>query len=143
MQDLKITPVESQTGDHRSNFEAEVAVKLVKNQVRAMLSTLEEKLRMKVSDKHPIMSWISRHAAYLMSRLKIGTDGKTAYTRRTGRIWNRPLILFGERCFFRPIPSQSETNLDRSTYRPRVEYGRLVGIRGRNNDMLFMTERVL
>eukprot|EP00973_Karenia_brevis_P017330 2376593-Karenia_brevis.AAC.1 len=76
-----------------------------------------------------------------MSRLKIGTDGKTAYGRRTGRIWNRPLILFGERCLFRPSPSQSEKNLDRGTYRPRVEYGRLVGIRGRSNDMLLMTAK--
>eukprot|EP00973_Karenia_brevis_P045624 6318867-Karenia_brevis.AAC.1 len=62
-----------------------------------MLSTLESTLKMKVSDKHLILPWISRHAAYLMSRLKIGTDGETAYGRRTGRIWSKPLILFGER----------------------------------------------
>eukprot|EP00973_Karenia_brevis_P029774 4107913-Karenia_brevis.AAC.1 len=30
--DLKITPVEAQTGDHRSNGEAEVAVKEIKRQ---------------------------------------------------------------------------------------------------------------
>eukprot|EP00973_Karenia_brevis_P030018 4138490-Karenia_brevis.AAC.1 len=42
---------------------------------------------------------------------------------------------------FRPIPSQSETSLDRSTYPPRVEYGRFVGIRSRNNDILFQTEK--
>eukprot|EP00973_Karenia_brevis_P053177 7392607-Karenia_brevis.AAC.1 len=42
---------------------------------------------------------------------------------------------------FRPVPSQSEMSLDRSKFRPRVEYGPFVGIRGRNNDMLFQTEK--
>ena len=44
--DLKLTPVEAQTGDHRSNDEAEVAVKEIKWQCRAILSTLEDKMRM-------------------------------------------------------------------------------------------------
>eukprot|EP00973_Karenia_brevis_P073591 10224584-Karenia_brevis.AAC.1 len=98
-------------------------------------------MKMKISEKHPIMSWIPRHAGSLMSRLRLGDDGRSAFTRRTGRIWRQPLILFGERCLFRPIPSQSETNLDRSTLRPRVEYGRYIGTRSRNNDMLFMTSK--
>eukprot|EP00973_Karenia_brevis_P036819 5072748-Karenia_brevis.AAC.1 len=83
--DLKITPVEAQTGDYRSNGEAEVAVKEIKRQSRAILSTLEENLKMKNSEKHPIMSWIPRHAGFLMSRLRLGEDGKTSFTRRTGR----------------------------------------------------------
>eukprot|EP00973_Karenia_brevis_P030082 4146119-Karenia_brevis.AAC.1 len=30
-----------------------------------MLSTLESKLKMKVSDEHPIRSWISRHISHV------------------------------------------------------------------------------
>eukprot|EP00973_Karenia_brevis_P067125 9335357-Karenia_brevis.AAC.1 len=56
--DLRITPVEAQTGDHLSNGEAEVAIKEIKAQVRAILNTLEEKMKMKISEQHPIMSWI-------------------------------------------------------------------------------------
>ena len=70
--DVKLTPVEAQTGDHRSNCEAEVAVKEVKRQCRAILSTLEEKMKMKISDMHSIMAWIPRHAGFLMSRLRFG-----------------------------------------------------------------------
>ena len=76
-----------------------------------------------------------------MSRLRMGDDGSSAFARRTERLWKQPLILFGERCFFRPFPSQSETNLDRSTFKPRLEYGRYIGTRHRNNDMLFMTTK--
>ena len=76
-------------------------------------------MRMKISEKHPIISWIPRHVGFLLSRLRQGDDGKTPFTRRTGRVWKQPLILFGGRYLFRPTPSQAETNLDRSTYKPR------------------------
>ena len=46
--------------------------------------------------KHPVIPWIVEHAAFLLNRLQVGKDGKTAYERCKGKPAKTPGIEFGE-----------------------------------------------
>ena len=107
------------------------------------MSELEEHLG-KLEDTHPLLTWLSRHAAFCLSRFKIQDDGKTPYQRLTGRKWNRPMVTFGEKVYFRPLDaykvSKEETQKERqATLGRRVMSGHYVGTHGRNADVLVMT----
>ena len=139
--DIEIILKEAPTGDHSANGSVEVAVRDTKRQVRALLSELEENLG-KIEDNHPIMSWLSRHAAFCLGRFAIKDDGRTAYQRLTGRKWNRPMITFGEQIYFRPLDSyriESEGQRLKGDLGERVMSGHYVGTHGRNADVLVMT----
>ena len=73
--DIEIILNEAPAGDNSANGPIELAVKDTKRQVRALLSELEENLD-KIDDNHPIMSWLSRHAAFCLGRCAI-KDRKT------------------------------------------------------------------
>ena len=100
--DVEVVLQEALTGDHSANGAVEAAVRNQKRQVRALLSEVEENLA-KLDDTHPILTWLSRHAAFCLSGFSIKDDGRTPYQKLTGRKWNRPLVRFGERIFFRPL----------------------------------------
>ena len=80
----------------------EVAVRDEKRQARALLSELEENLG-KMDDKYPMLTWLSRHAAFCLGRFSIKDNGKIPYQMMPGRKWNRPMVSFGERIWFRRL----------------------------------------
>ena len=135
---LKIHLAEAPVEDHQANGFIEVAVREVKRQVRAMLSDLQERLGFEVEPSHPCMMWLPRHAAYLLTRFRIGPDGKTPYERTFGRSWRIPLVSFGEHILFRPRPPRDGRRHDLA---PRVSMGMFVGTGLRNNDIFVMTAR--
>ena len=93
---LKESPTSTRAENAPANGIAESAVREVKRTVRAMLSDLELKLGEQIDPNHPILAWIARHAAFLMTRFRMGPDGKSAYERSMGRPWRRPTIVLGE-----------------------------------------------
>lgn len=95
-------PEESKTGDSRANGCCEVAVRETKRQVKAMKSALEEKLDIKIGERHPILAWIG--IGMQTSRFRAGPDGRTPY-ERSRRRWLRPSVVFGERVWFKPLKS--------------------------------------
>ena len=127
---------ESKTGDSRSNGLAEAAVKESKRQCRAMKSAFLEKTKAEINDTHPIWSWVARHGNFLMSRYRVGQDGRTAYERLKGKRWKRPMVSFGEKVYFRPLKSYVAGQGDMG---PQLKLGRYVGTHGRNGDVLIMT----
>ena len=133
---LNIILEESKTGDSPSNGAAEVAVRESKRQCRCMKSSLEEQLGKEVGEKHPILSWLARHANFLMSRYRMGPDGRTAHERARGKKWKRPVVTFGERIWFRPLKSYLKGQSDLES---RLLVGRYIGTHGRNGDVLVMT----
>ena len=133
---LNIILEESKTGDSPSNGAAEVAVRETKRQCRCMKSALEEQLGKEVGEKHPILSWLARHANFLMSRYRMGPDGRTAHERARGKRWKRPVVVFGERIWFRPLKSYMKGQSDLES---KLLAGRYIGTHGRNGDVLVMT----
>ena len=85
---VEVVLEEAKTGDHQSNGSVEQAVNETKKQVRAMKSWLEEKLEISINDRHAILTWLARHANFLITRYRVGQDGKTG-----------DCVPFEERCF--------------------------------------------
>jgi hypothetical protein len=67
---------ESPTGDHRANGEIEVMIRELKRQIRVLKSDTEERLKKALGDDHPVLAWLPRHAAFLLTRFRVGEDGK-------------------------------------------------------------------
>ena len=96
-QDIEMVPLESPVGDHAANGDAEEAVKKIKQQIRKMKGSLDDFFGEYLDPSHSLIAWLPRHAADLITKYKIGHDGKTADQRRTGKKWKMPLLQFGER----------------------------------------------
>ena len=75
---------------------AEVAVRNLKGQVRAMQLTLDKCLGMHAPPDHPFMTWLVEHAAFVRFTIVIGSDGKAAYERVRGVAHNLRFPFFGE-----------------------------------------------
>ena len=131
---LMETPVE----DHKANGFIEVGVRELKRQCRALLSDLQHRLGFDVEPHHPLMLWLPRHAAFLLTRYRVGPDGKTAFERTYGKKWRIPLVRFGEHIMYRPRANRGGR---RDDVAPRVSMGMYVGTGNRNADVFVMTER--
>ena len=70
--------------DPQSNGSAEIAVRLVKGHLRTLRSCLESQIGFRIPAKHPLMSWMVRHAACLITWCAKGHDGRTGYERAKG-----------------------------------------------------------
>ena len=91
----------SPVGDSRANGAAERAVQSVSEQVRVIRRGLEQRLGLKLSSKHPVMTWLVEHSADLISKYQVGEDGKTAYERWKGKRFTMEEIEFGEKIHYR------------------------------------------
>jgi hypothetical protein len=91
----------SPVGDSRANGAAERAVQSVSEQVRVIRRGLEQRLGLKLSCKHPVMTWLVEHSADLISKYQVGEDGKTAYERWKGKRFTMEEIEFGEKIHYR------------------------------------------
>ena len=91
----------SPVGDSRANGAAERAVQSVSEQVRVIRRGLEQRLGLKLSCKHPVMTWLVEHSADLISKYQVGEDGKTAYERWKGKRFTMEEVEFGERIHYR------------------------------------------
>ena len=132
---LEAMPQEAPPGDHQANGEIEAAVREVKRQIRACKYALEARLGTQLEDGDPVLSWLPRHAADLISRYRRGLDGKTPEQRRTGKQWRKPAIEFGEKILFREAQAQARL----STVEPVMSEGRYIGHHGRKGTLLVMT----
>ena len=136
-QDIEMVPLESPVGDHAANGDAEEAVKKIKQQIRKMKGSLEDFFGEYLDPSHSLIAWLPRHAADLITKYKIGHDGKTADQRRTGKKWKMPLLQFGERAHFRLLRAEAR----KSGFGQKLVQGRFVGFHSRSGCLLMMTEK--
>ena len=136
-QDIEMVPLESPVGDHAANGDAEEAVKKIKQQIRKMKGSLEDFFGEYLDPSHSLIAWLPRHAADLITKYKIGHDGKTADQRRTGKKWKMPLLQFGERAHFRLLKAEAR----KSGFGQKLLQGRFVGFHSRSGCLLMMTEK--
>ena len=88
-------PKEVPQGNHQPNDEIKSAVREVKRQMRAVRLQLEKNLGRVPDEKGPILAWVPSFSADNMAMYKVGSDGKTAYERETGRKWAKQSLEFG------------------------------------------------
>ena len=71
----------SPVGESQSNGIVERCIQTVVAQVRTMKGALEKKHKQEVGSRSPVLHWLDRHAASLITRYQVGKDGRTAYER--------------------------------------------------------------
>ena len=64
---------------------------------------METNIRSKVSNDSPVMAWLVRWAAEIISKYAPGEDGRTAYERLRHERCMVPLVPFGERMLYLPL----------------------------------------
>jgi hypothetical protein len=94
----------SPKGESQSNGVVERAVEAVEGMMRVMRSAIEERLKVKLSYEHAIWPWITEYSSYLMNRMEVGHDGKTAYERCKGKSAKVNGIEFGEGILWKKKP---------------------------------------
>ena len=98
-------------------------------------SSVEEKTGKNIRLDSDIVPWIVRHAAYILTRSKVGPDGKTAMQKMKCRRVNVPWIPFGESVLFK-LPKVPDMPGD---FRDRFEIGVWVGCTIRSGEHLVAT----
>ena len=66
-----------------------------------MKRCLEVRLRQRIPVDHPLMAWLVKHAAWVLTTRVRGKDGQTPYERLRGKPFGRKSVGFGEMCLFR------------------------------------------
>ena len=127
----------SRVGDSDSNGKIERAIRDVKGMIRTLRSSVEEKTGKTIRLDAAIVPWIIRHSAYILTRCKIGADGKTAMQKMKGRRVNVPWIPFGEPVVFK-LPKVPNMPGD---FRDSFEIGIWVGCTIRSGEHLIATEK--
>ena len=67
------------------------------DEIRTLKMSLESRVKGRLPNDHPAMAWLVEHAAYVLNRCQLGTDGRTAYGRLHGKESTARLCEFGER----------------------------------------------
>ena len=72
-------------GESQSNGLAERAVESVADHTRTLLLALEMHLKVHIPSEHPVTAWAVEHAACLLNKDLLGSDGHAAFGRLHGR----------------------------------------------------------
>ena len=102
--------------------------------IRTMRSALEERITVEMTDS--IWPWLVEYASYLLNRLEVGKDGKTAYERVKGK---KPTILgieFGEKLLYMV---KAKTKMEKLN--SRWEHGVFVGVKRKSGEVRIATEK--
>ena len=68
----------SPVGSSSSNGVIERGIQSIEEQVRVIVSALEQRWKGKIPDKHAIWPWLVEYSGFLLNRCQVGSDGKTA-----------------------------------------------------------------
>ena len=143
LRELRIQGLEQTLEEHspeydpQANGSAEVGVKLVKGHMRTLRSDLESRLGYRVPVRHPLMSWLVRHAANLVTWNAKGHDGLTAYQRVRAREFRTRLMTFGELCRFK---IRSHEPLSNTLDGKRIHSGVFIGVDRRTGQYMVHSE---
>ena len=70
--------------------------------VRTWRSHLQQKYGVIIELMHPILAWMTRHAAWVHDRFHVSVEDRlTAYERQFEKRYNKKLIAFGETVMWR------------------------------------------
>ena len=105
IQDIRpdVVPTNSPVGESESNGRAENAIRRVQEKIRVLRHKLEQGIKQTVPDDSPIMAWLVRWSAELISKYSQGSDGRTAYERIRHERCKTPVVPFGEVVMYLPL----------------------------------------
>ena len=109
----------------------ERAVQEVEGALRAGYISLQERIGRRLDARERIVAFLPEYVVYLLNRLRVGKDGKTAYERVRGKKTSVVGLEFGEKVFYK---IQAGAKLQK--IEPRWKEGIFVGVRRRSNELL-------
>ena len=77
----EVVKVESATGDHNSNGDAEQAVQKVEDEARTWLDATNDAIKDRIPPHHDVLAWLIEHAMSVYRRTHVGSDGRTCVER--------------------------------------------------------------
>lgn len=125
---------ESPVQSSGSNGVVERAVQSIEGQIRVLKMALEERIGVKVPASHCIVTFLAEYSAYLLNRLEVGKDGKTAWERSRGKSGNVMGVEFGEKVMYKKKRKDKNAKMD-----PRWEKGIFVGARACSGEFWLST----
>ena len=93
----------SPVGSSGSNGVVERGVQSVEGLIRTLMSACQERMGTRIKLEEKIVIFMAEYAAYLINRLEVGKDGKTAYERCRGKRATVLAIEFGEKLLWRYV----------------------------------------
>ena len=120
-----------------SNNVAEKAVQQVEEQVRVLKLGLQKRLHNFVPTLHPIMTWLIPHAADMLTKLEVGSDGHTAYERLRKKKYRGEVVEFGSRVMYR---EPGALHAGRGKLESRWHEGIWLGKRWESDEHIIATE---
>ena len=129
---------ESPVGSSGSNGVVERAVQNVEGVIRTLKSACEDRWGIKLRPGDKAVVFLADYAAYLLNKLEVGKDGRTAWERSRGKRGVVLAVEFGERVLWRVRPAGRMAKLS-----PRWEYGVFVGARAGSGELLVATKEGL
>ena len=101
-------PEASAKNESQSNGRVEEAGKTVREFARVMKEQLDDNAKITLECDSVIVLWMVRWAAMMTSRYLVGKDGRTAYERRRGRKCKVPVVMFGEKVWYKEVREGTE-----------------------------------
>ena len=95
-------------GESQSNGAVENAGKTVREYARVLREQIEYHTKVGMESAGNLTVWMIRWAAMLSSRYAVGKDGLTAYERRRGRKCRLPVVIFGEKVWYKELRAHKE-----------------------------------
>ena len=102
----------------------------IESQIRVMKLALEDRIGQEISAEANIVTFMADYAGYLLNRLEVRKDGKTAYERTKGKAATVLGVEFGEKLLWKRKTAQKMNKVS-----PKWEYGIFVGVRGRSGEL--------
>ena len=125
---------EAPRGSKGSNGIIERAVQSMEQQVRTMKSALDDRMNVRIDVRHPVLPWMCEYAGYLLNRLEISADGKTAYERCKGKRAEVLGLEFGEKVLWK----RSANGRKMEKINARWEFGVFLGVRPRSGELIVL-----
>ena len=96
-------PINSPVGESESNGRAENCIRRIQEKIRTLRHHVESHAKVKIDEQSPLMAWMVRWSAELLSKYSRGDDGKSPYERFRGEPSRAPLVPFGEKVMYLPM----------------------------------------
>ena len=132
---LEMVNEESPVGESPSLGSVNIHISILQGQIRTLRDAVETKYRKRMHGGNPAIPWMVQHAAGILNRYRLGSDGKTAYQRVKGRKFQRDVVEFGE-CVWYLKPK----SVGRNKAEMRWEEGVWLGVRDKSGEMYIGTD---
>ena len=136
MANTETVPENSPKAESQSNGSIESAIRELAGMHRTLKDAIETKIGEKLGPDHPMLPWIVEYSGTVITRYRVGKDGRTAYCRIKGKNPSNKVVPLGEKVLYMPLKSAGKKN----KLAVKFKYGVFVGVHPRTSEALVANE---